>query len=98
MRPAARWAVLLGLAGLAALVGVPAAFAALSSDAGSSPRLVVVGAPGLAWSDLDRADLPTLGAMSREGALGSMTVRAVRSGMRRPRGRVVSPIRSRSST
>jgi hypothetical protein len=66
---------------------VPAAVAALASlalsataaDATASPRLVVVGAPGLSWSDLGDGDLPALEAMVREGALGSMTVRAVRS-------------------
>ena len=44
-----------------------------------TPRLVIVGAPGLAWSDLDRDDLPALEAVADEGAVGSLTVRAVRS-------------------
>lgn len=44
-----------------------------------TPRLVIVGAPGLSWSDLGRDDLPALQAMADEGAVGSLTVRAVRS-------------------
>ena len=41
--------------------------------------LVVVGVPGLAWSDLDREDLPALSSLVADGAVGSLTVRAVRS-------------------
>ncbi len=59
---------LLGGAPLASATGDPA-----------SARLVVVGVPGLAWSDLDGADLPALHALVGDGALGSMTVRAVGS-------------------
>jgi hypothetical protein len=72
--------------------GVPSAFAA-TDDVGAasvargaaaapdpaSPRLVVVGAPGLSWSDLDGGELPALDALASRGALGSLTVRAVRS-------------------
>ena len=53
----------------------PAAGATASDDA----PLVIVGAPGLAWSDLDRDDLPALTAMAESGAVGSLTVRGVRS-------------------
>ena len=53
--------------------------------------LVVVGAPGLAWSDLDRGDLPALDAMAGEGAVGSLTVRAVRSRVVRGR-RLAHPV------
>ena len=72
-----RWAVLAALAVLAVLTGAPTAGAA--ADDPASARLVVVGAPGLAWSDLDGGDLPALDAMAGEGAVGSLTVRAVRS-------------------
>lgn len=57
-----------------AVAGMPSA----GADA-ETPPLVIVGAPGLAWSDLDRDDLPALGAVTSEGAAGSLTVRAVRS-------------------
>ena len=60
------------------LAGASAADGAAAADA-RSPRLVVVGAPGLSWSDLDGGDLPALDALASEGALGSLTVRAVRS-------------------
>jgi len=68
--------VLAALAVLAVLAGAPLANASIGP---ASPRLVVVGAPGLAWSDLDGGNLPALDALIRDGALGSMTVRAVGS-------------------
>ncbi|HET7821849.1 MAG TPA: hypothetical protein VFL10_10005, partial [Ornithinibacter sp.] len=75
-----RWAVLAALAVtgvVSVLAGAPPASAAAADPA--SPRLVVVGAPGLSWSDLDGGDLPALDALASQGALGSLTVRAVRS-------------------
>ena len=71
-----RWAALAVLAVLALLAGAPVASAAGDP---ASPRLVVVGAPGLAWSDLDGGGLPALAAMTADGALGSLTVRSVGS-------------------
>ncbi len=68
--------MLAALAVLALLAGAPLASA--TGDPASA-RLVVVGAPGLAWSDLDGGHLPALDALVGDGALGSMTVRAVRS-------------------
>lgn len=64
-------------AGVSALgaATTPAAGATASEDA----PIVIVGAPGLAWSDLDRDDLPALGALVESGAAGSLTVRGVRS-------------------
>jgi hypothetical protein len=58
-----------------ALATTPAAGATASEDT----PIVIVGAPGLTWSDLDRDDLPALGAMAENGAVGSLTVRGVRS-------------------
>ncbi|WP_392542762.1 hypothetical protein [Oryzobacter telluris] len=69
-------AVLVALAGQGAL---PASAAAAPSAAADDGRLVVVGAPGLAWSDLEDADVPNLRALADEGAGASLTVRAVRS-------------------
>lgn len=80
MRRSAGLAALVGLAllvGVALLVQAPAATGAAALPA--APRLVVVGAPGLAWSDLDGAGLPAITAMTTAGAVGSLTVRAVRS-------------------
>jgi hypothetical protein len=62
--------------------GLPASAGTATSDsrdADENVPLVVVGAPGLAWSDLDREDLPMLAVLAREGAVGSLTVRAVRT-------------------
>lgn len=67
------------LAGVGALVGGSSAASGAPISETAAPRLVVVGAPGLAWSDLDGGDLPSLRAMVDEGAVGSMSVRAVRS-------------------
>ena len=74
---------LLVASSLAAVLGVLGlvsgeATASAAEDT-ASPRLVVVGAPGLAWSDLEGADLPALDAMTAQGAVGSLTVRSVRS-------------------
>lgn len=69
---------LAGLALLGGLGGAPAASATVAEDA-TAPRLVVVGSAGLAWSDLDGGDLPALDTLTSEGAVGSLTVRAVRS-------------------
>lgn len=65
------------LAGAAALAPVPA----VAAPGAQAPptHTVLVGAPGLAWSDIDRAVTPTLAQVARDGAVGSMTVRAVRS-------------------
>ena len=75
-----RWLLLAGLV-LGVLAAAPMASAGETATAGdpAAPRLVVVGAPGLAWSDLDGGDLPALDALADEGAVGSLTVRAVRS-------------------
>jgi type III secretory pathway component EscS len=75
-------AVVLGLLGLLAgapVAGARAVVAADAVDAVGSPRLVVVGAPGLSWSDIEGGDLPSVQVMAARGAVGSMTVRAVRS-------------------
>lgn len=89
VRPASgrvgRFAVLAAVGLALVLAGAPAASAsggrtaAVASRTAQEPRLVVVGAPGLAWSDLDRDDLATLGTVADDGAVGSLTVRALRS-------------------
>ena len=67
------------LVAVGAVVLAPAALATTPSGDVAPTPVVVVGAPGLAWSDLDRDDLPALRSLIEEGALGSLTVRAVRS-------------------
>ncbi len=76
-RPRPWTRVLGGLAAVVVLAGVLPAGAAGADVA--TGRLVVVGAPGLAWSDLVGRDLPTLRALADVGAGASLTVRAVRS-------------------
>ena len=61
------------------LAGAPSAGADAMTADPATPRLVVVGAPGLSWSDLEGGELPALDALAEQGALGSLTVRAVRS-------------------
>lgn len=75
-RPAS-WAVVV-LAALAGLVHTTAA-AAVPGGAEDARPLVVVGVPGLTWSDVERGDLPALGGLGERGSIGSLTVRAVRS-------------------
>lgn len=67
------------LALVAGTLGLAAAAPAATATAADAPPLVIVGAPGLAWSDLERDDLPALTALVEQGASGSLTVRAVRS-------------------
>ena len=68
------------LALLVSQVGaVPAAASSRAADPAAVPRLVVVGAPGLSWSDLDGDDLPALTGLAEAGAVGSLSVRSVRT-------------------
>ncbi|GAB4003275.1 hypothetical protein GCM10029992_44290 [Glycomyces albus] len=41
--------------------------------------IVVVGVPGLSWSDIDPADTPTLWDLAGDGATGAMSVRTIGS-------------------
>ncbi|PKW26019.1 hypothetical protein [Phycicoccus duodecadis] len=70
-------AALLALLGLTA-VGATASAPARPASPGAGP-VVLVGAAGLAWSDIDAATTPTLRRLADDGAVASMTVRAVRS-------------------
>ncbi|MFL6096299.1 MAG: hypothetical protein ACJ71Y_12685, partial [Blastococcus sp.] len=75
-----RWgrgpAVLLIL--LAVLMGLPSA-AAAAPDAATAARVLVVGVPGLTWTDVDPVSTPELWAMAENSAIGSLSVRAARS-------------------
>lgn len=68
----------------AALVAVLAAAAparAQSGETGEADQevegIVVVGVPGLAWSDIDPGDTPTLWDLAGDGATGAMSVRSI---------------------
>ena len=79
-RPRALRALVL-LASVCAALGIASGTAASAapSSAEAGGRLVIVGVPGLVWSDLEEADLPALQAAAADGAGASLTVRAVRS-------------------
>lgn len=46
---------------------------------GQVKRVVVIGVPGLRWSDINALDTPTMLRLTREGSAGTMTVRTVGS-------------------
>jgi len=71
-----RWAAA-GLAGACAALAAPApALAAAEPEAGG---IVIVGLPGLAWSDIDESVTPNLWAMAGEGASAAMSARTIGS-------------------
>jgi hypothetical protein len=64
---------------LAALVTAAGAAAAAEEEPWAADRVVVVGVPGLSWTDVSEQGTPQLWDLARDGAIGSMTVRAARS-------------------
>lgn len=74
MTGARRWALPL-VALLTVLLGwaPPAAAADEPVD-----RVLVVGVPGLVWSDVDPTTTPTMWAMAEQGSIGALSVRAAR--------------------
>ncbi|HEY3437793.1 MAG TPA: hypothetical protein VGK35_08910 [Actinotalea sp.] len=60
----------------AALAATPAPEPPLADD---SPRLVLVGVTGIDWEDVHTLSTPGLWALSREGSLGTVAARSVRS-------------------
>ncbi|HLM05012.1 MAG TPA: hypothetical protein VK402_07500 [Blastococcus sp.] len=80
MSRAARQAAVLVLVVLAALLGAPSPAGA--RDAGedaTADRVLVVGVPGLTWSDIDPDGTPELWALAGESSIGALSVRAARS-------------------
>jgi hypothetical protein len=69
------WVLLLGLGALAA--GLRPA-AAASQDRSSA--VVLIGIPGLRWSDISATGTPALWRLAEQGSVGSLSVHAVRSG------------------
>jgi hypothetical protein len=79
MRPLSRGAVAL-LVLLSVLLGWTApATAADGGDAATADRVVIVGVPGLTWSDLDPDATPELWGLAEESPIGALSVRAARS-------------------
>jgi hypothetical protein len=58
---------------------VPARQSAARSVAPGSGHAVLVGIPGLLWSDITAANTPTLWRLARTGAIGNLSVRTVTS-------------------
>ncbi len=64
---------------LSALVGLLVAVGASAHAEEPVDGVVLVGAPGLAWSDIDPSTTPFLYRLAEEGGVASLTVRSVRS-------------------
>ncbi|TFV67160.1 hypothetical protein E4P40_24530 [Blastococcus sp. CT_GayMR20] len=65
---------------LGVLLGLPAqAGAADDGAATAADRVVVVGVPGLTWTDVDPQGTPELWALAGDSTIGAMSVRAARS-------------------
>ena len=73
--------VLVVLLVVLALLAAPAAATAAVPPAADEvvAHTVLVGAPGLAWSDITEETTPRLTVLAEDAAVGSMTVRGVRS-------------------
>ncbi len=77
MSSARRWVLPLVLL-LTVLLGWAPPAAAAEDDAPPVERVVVVGVPGLVWSDVDPDTTPNLWAMAEQGSVGALSVRAAR--------------------
>jgi len=78
---ARRWVLPLVLLLVVLLGWAPPASAAedgTADDAASVDRVLVVGVPGLVWSDVDATTTPHLWEMAEQGSVGALSVRAAR--------------------
>ena len=81
MRSARRWVLPLVLLLVVLLGWAPPASAAeegTADDAATVDRVLVVGVPGLVWSDVDATTTPHLWEMAEQGSVGALSVRAAR--------------------
>ena len=62
---------------LTVLLGLPSVSAAAAET--DAERVLVVGVPGLTWSDVDPEGTPELWAMAENATIGALSVRAARS-------------------
>jgi hypothetical protein len=82
MRPAGRGIALLVVVLSVLLAGLGPAAARTDSDAEearTADSVLVVGVPGLTWSDVDPDGTPELWALAGDSAIGALSVRAARS-------------------
>ncbi len=70
--------VLLGWAPAASAGEETAGEDAAADELTAAERVVVVGVPGLVWSDVDPATTPNLWDMAEQGSIGALSVRAAR--------------------
>ena len=61
------------------LAPLGAAGPAAAADEATADRVVVIGVPGLSWTDVSEAGTPQLWDLAGDGAIGALTVRAARS-------------------
>jgi hypothetical protein len=66
-------AVVAGLLVLSAVLPAQAAWA--GSPGEEQPQVVVIGVPGLRWSDVNATDTPALTRLARQAAVGVLSVR-----------------------
>jgi hypothetical protein len=77
---AAAWAVLAGLsapADAAAASNAAASNAAAGTEASEPGPVIIMGLPGLRWTDLSASATPALWRMAQQGSVGSLVVSAV---------------------
>ena len=77
---AAAWAVLAGLAGPAGAAAAgfwAAGDGAAGTGAGAPGPVIIMGLPGLRWTDLSATATPALWRMAQQGSAGSLVVSAV---------------------
>ncbi|MGZ4506903.1 MAG: hypothetical protein ACXVX8_06685 [Blastococcus sp.] len=83
MRPLSRGAALLVVVLMALLAWPAPAGAAPATNPGTgstkADRVLIVGVPGLAWSDVGPTTTPALWALAQEAPIGAVSVRAARS-------------------
>lgn len=75
----ARWLPLGLLSAALILLAAPASQASDDSDIPTVPPTVLVGVAGLAWSDINEADAPTILGLVDENGAANMSVRTVRT-------------------
>lgn len=76
---AARRALAVLLASVAVLLGLGAPAGAAEETSYAADRVVVLGVPGLVWSDVDPDVMPQTWTLAQESAIGALSVRAARS-------------------
>jgi hypothetical protein len=72
-------AVLVALVGILGLTGGPAALPAAAEPAGPVDYVIIAGAAGLRWDDVNPVDTPTLWKLAEHGSVGALSVSSART-------------------